>query len=110
MSSSNSLLKTEKYLHEKLTLDGSNYSQWATGFKMWASGIGLWPYVCGDELELSPPAPLTDPDQDIIQREKHDECVKVYKQHRLLALSALSTAIDAQNFVYLRDINNPHIA
>jgi hypothetical protein len=110
MSSSDSLPKTEKYPHEKLTLDGSNYSQWATGFKMWAGGIGLWPYVSGDELEPSPPAPLMDPDQNIIQREKHDERVKLYKQRRLLALSALSTAIDAQDFVYLRDIDDPHIA
>jgi hypothetical protein len=51
-----------------------------------------------------------DPDQNIIQREKHNERVKLYKQHRLLALSALSTAIDAQDFVYLRDIDDPHIA
>jgi hypothetical protein len=110
MSSSDSLPKTEKYPHEKLTLDGSNYSQWATGFKMWAGGIGLWSYVNGDEIEPSPPALLSDPDQNIIRKEKHDERVKVYKQRRLLALSALSTAIDAQDFVYLRDIDDPHIA
>ncbi|KAG2028911.1 hypothetical protein BDR03DRAFT_1057227 [Suillus americanus] len=110
MSSSDSLPKTEKYPHEKLTLDGSNYSQWATGFKMWAGGIGLWPYISGDELEPSPLAPLTDADQNIIRKEKHDERVKLYKQRRLLALSALSTAIDAQDFVYLCDIDDPHVA
>jgi hypothetical protein len=63
----------EKYLHKKLTLDGSNYSQWATGFKMWAGGIGLWPYVNGDEKEPSPPATLTDMDQNIICTEKHNK-------------------------------------
>ncbi|KAG1846631.1 hypothetical protein F4604DRAFT_1936295 [Suillus subluteus] len=110
MTSSDSLPKTEKYLHEKLTLDVSNYSQWATGFKMWAGGIGLWPYISGDEIAPSPPAPLTDPDQNILHQEKHDEWVKLYKQHRLLALSPLSTAIDAQDFVYLRDIDDPHVA
>ncbi|KAG2040825.1 hypothetical protein BDR03DRAFT_979692 [Suillus americanus] len=110
MSSSDSLQKTEKYPHKKLTLDGSNYSQWATGFKMWAGGIGLWSYISGDEKEPSPLAQLTDPDQNIIRKEKHDERVKLYKQRRLLALSALSTAIDAQDFVYLRDIDDPHIA
>jgi hypothetical protein len=73
----------EKYPHEKLTLDGSNYSQWATGFKMWAGGIGLWPYISGDELEPSPPALLTDADQNIICKEKHDERVKLYKQRQL---------------------------
>jgi hypothetical protein len=110
MTSSDSLPKTEKYPHEKLTLDGSNYSQWATGFKMWAGGIGLWSYVSGDEVEPSPPAQLTDSDQNILRKEKHDERVKLYRQRRLLALSALSTAIDAQDFVYLRDIDNPHLA
>jgi hypothetical protein len=109
MSSSDSLPKTEKYPHEKLTLDGSNYSQWATGFKMWAGGIGLWSYVNGDEIEPSPQALLSDPDQNIIHKEKHDEHVKVYKQRRLLALSALLTAIDAQDFVYLCNIDDPHL-
>ncbi|KAG2338163.1 hypothetical protein BDR05DRAFT_1004486 [Suillus weaverae] len=109
MSSSDSLLKMEKYLHEKLTLDGSNYSQWATSFKMWAGGIGLWPYISGDELGPSPLALLTDPDQNIIHKEKHDEQVKVHKQHRLLTLSALSMAIDAQDFVYLHDIDDPYV-
>ncbi|KAG0707160.1 hypothetical protein DFH29DRAFT_995221 [Suillus ampliporus] len=85
MSSSDTLPKTEKYPHEKLTLDGSNYSQWATGFKMWAGGIRLWSYVSGDEIDPSPPALLTDPDQNIICKEKHD-------------------------FVYLCDIDDPHIA
>jgi hypothetical protein len=80
MSSSDSLPKTEKYPHEKLTFNGSNYSQWATGFKMWAGGIGLWSYVNGDEKEPSPPALLTDVDQNIICKEKHDEKVKLYKQ------------------------------
>jgi transposase InsO family protein len=110
MTSSDSLPKTEKYPHKKLTLDGSNYSQWATGFKMWAGGIGLWSYISGDELEPSPPASLTDVDQNILRKEKHEERVKLYKQRRLLALSALSTAIDAQDFVYLCDIDDPHIA
>jgi hypothetical protein len=95
MSFSDSLPKTEKYPHEKLALDGSNYSQWATGFKMWAGGIGLWSYISGDELEPSPPAPLTDADENILHKEKHDKWVKLYKQRRLLALSALSMAIDA---------------
>jgi hypothetical protein len=107
--SSDSLPKTEKYPHEKLTLDGSNYSQWATGFKMWAGGLGLWPYINGDEKEPSPPAPLSDPDQNVLRKEKHDEHVKLYKQHRLLALSALFTAIDAQDFIYLRDMEDPNI-
>jgi hypothetical protein len=110
MSSSDSLPKTEKYPHEKLTLDGSNYSQWATGFKMWAGSIGLWPYVNGDEKEPSPPATLTDMDQNIIRTEKHDERVRVYKQRQLLALSALSMAIDVQDFIYLCDIDDPHVA
>lgn len=109
MSSSDSLPKTEKYPHEKLALDGSNYSQWATGFKMWAGGLGLWPYINGDEKEPSPPAQLNDADQNILRKEKHDERVKLFKQRRLLALSALSTAIDAQDFVYLRDAEDPHI-
>ncbi|KAG2086456.1 uncharacterized protein F5147DRAFT_781626 [Suillus discolor] len=108
-TSSDTLPKTEKYPHEKLTLDGSNYSQWATGFKMWAGGLGLWPYISGDEKEPSPPAQLTDPDQNILRKEKHDECVRLYKQRRLLALSALSTAIDAQDFVYLCDTEDPNI-
>jgi hypothetical protein len=80
MSSSDSLPKTKKYPHEKLTLNGSNYSQWATGFKMWAGGIGLWSHVNGDEIEPSPLALLSDPDQNIIRKEKHDKHVKVYKQ------------------------------
>ncbi|KAG1848655.1 hypothetical protein F4604DRAFT_1935219 [Suillus subluteus] len=108
-SSSDSLPKTEKYLYKKLTLDSSNYSQWATGFKMWASGLGLWPFISGDEKLPSPPAQLTDPDQNILRTEKYDECVKLYKQRRLLALSALSTAIDAQDFIYLRDTEDPNI-
>ncbi|KAG2032933.1 hypothetical protein BDR03DRAFT_1014785 [Suillus americanus] len=87
MSSSNSLQKTEKYPHKKLTLDGSNYSQWATGFKMWAGGIGLWSYVNGDKKELSPPAILTDADQNIICKEKHD------KQSDLAALSIASMTV-----------------
>ncbi|KAG1870311.1 hypothetical protein F4604DRAFT_1526707, partial [Suillus subluteus] len=91
-------------------LDGSNYSQWATGFKMWSGGIGLWPYVNGDEKEPSPPATLMDADQNIIRTEKHGERVQVYKQRRLLALSAMSTAIDVQDFVHLRDIDDPHVA
>ncbi|KAG2031804.1 hypothetical protein BDR03DRAFT_1015767 [Suillus americanus] len=94
MSSFDSLQKMEKYPHKKLTLDGSNYSQWATGFKMWASGIGLWSYVNSDKKEPSPPAILTDADQNIICKEKHNERVKVYKQY----------------FVYLRDIDDLHIA
>jgi transposase InsO family protein len=110
MTSNDSLPKTEKYPHEKLTLDGSNYSQWATGFKMWSGGIGLWPYVNGDEKEPSPPAKLADADQNIIRTEKHDERVRVHKQRQLLSLSALSTAIDAQDFVHLRDIDDPHVA
>ncbi|KAG2357523.1 hypothetical protein BDR07DRAFT_1490613 [Suillus spraguei] len=110
MSSSNSLPKTEKYLHEKLTLDGSNYSQWATSFKMWAGGIGLWSYISGDEIQPSPPALLSDPYQNIICKEKHDEHVKIYKQRQLLALSALSTAMDAQDLVYLCDIDDTHVA
>jgi transposase InsO family protein len=104
---SDTLPKMEKYPHEKLSLDGSNYSQWATGFKMWAGGLSLWSYISGEEQEPSPPAPLSDPDQNIIRNEKHAEKVKVFKQRRLLALSALSTAIDAQDFVYLRDVNDP---
>jgi transposase InsO family protein len=108
MSSSDTLPKTEKYPHEKLSLDGSNYSQWATGFKMWAGGLGLWSYISGEEQEPSPPAPLSDADQNIIRQEKHQERVKIFKQRRLLALSALSTAIDAQDFVYLRDVADPH--
>jgi hypothetical protein len=104
---SDTLPKTEKYPHEKLSLDGSNYSQWATGFKMWAGGLGIWSYISGEEQEPSPPAPLSDPDQNIIRNEKHAEKVKIFKQRRLLALSALSTAIDAQDFVYLRDVNDP---
>jgi hypothetical protein len=103
MTSSDSLPKTEKYLHKKLTLDGSNYSQWATGFKMWAGGLSLWLYISGDETEPSPPAQLSDPDQNILRQEKYVEHLHLYKQHRLLALSALSTAIDAQDFIYLRD-------
>ncbi|KAG1847708.1 hypothetical protein F4604DRAFT_1935758 [Suillus subluteus] len=108
-SSSDSLPKTEKYLYKKLTLDGSNYSQWATGLKMWAGGLGLWPFISGDEKLPSPPAQLTDPDQNILRTEKYDKCVKLYKQRRLLALSALSTAIDAQDFIYLRDTEDPNI-
>jgi hypothetical protein len=34
----------------------------------------------------------------------------VFEQRRLLALSALSTAIDAQDFVYLCDADDPHTA
>jgi hypothetical protein len=34
--------------------------------------------------------------------------VNIFKQCRLLALSAISTAIDAQDFVYLRDVTDPH--
>ncbi|KAG0700627.1 hypothetical protein DFH29DRAFT_1000967 [Suillus ampliporus] len=77
-SSLDSLLKTEKYPHKKLTLDSSNYSQWATGFKMWAGGLGLWPYISGDEKEPSPPTKLSDPDQNILWKEKHDEHDFVY--------------------------------
>ncbi|KAG2035532.1 hypothetical protein BDR03DRAFT_983666 [Suillus americanus] len=68
-------------------------------------GIGLWPYVSGDEVEPSPPAQLTDPDQNILRKEKHDERVKLYEQRRLLALSALST-----DFVNLCDIDDLHVA
>jgi hypothetical protein len=88
---SDTLPKTEKYPHEKLNLDGLNYSQWATGFKMWAGGLGIWSYISGEEQEPSPPAPLSDSDQNIIRNEKHAEKVKIFKQRRLLALSALST-------------------
>lgn len=77
---------------------------------MWAGGIGLWSYISGDEIEPSPPAQLSDSDQNIIHKEKHDARVKLYKQRRLLALSALLTAIDAQDFVYLHDIDDPHTA
>ncbi|KAG2036221.1 hypothetical protein BDR03DRAFT_1011945 [Suillus americanus] len=88
-SSSDSVPKTEKYLHEMLALDGSNYSHWATGFKI-------------DEKEPSPPVPLSDPDQNVLRKEKYDEQVKLYKQRCLLALSALSTAIDTQDFKAIR--------
>jgi hypothetical protein len=107
-SSSDTLPKTEKYPHEKLMLDGSNYSQWATGFKMWAGRIGLWPYISGKKNEPMPPALLMDPDQNILCKEQHDERLQVYKLCRLLALSALSTAIDAQDFIYLCDTEDPH--
>jgi len=108
MSSSDTLTKTEKYPHEKLSLDGSNYSQWATGFKMWAGGLGLWPYISGDETEPSPPAQVSDPDQNIIRQEAHNTEVKKFKQRHLLALGTLSTAIDAEDFVYLPNVDDPH--
>jgi transposase InsO family protein len=75
---------------------------------MWAGGLGLWSYVSGEEKEPPSPVQLSDADQNIIRKEKHEERVKLYKQRRLLALSALSTAIDAQDFVYLRDTEDPH--
>jgi hypothetical protein len=76
---------------------------------MWAGGLGLWPYISGDETEPSPPAQLSDPDQNILRQEKYVEHLRLYKQHRLLALSALSTAIDAQDFIYLCDTKDPNV-
>ncbi|KAG2029859.1 hypothetical protein BDR03DRAFT_1017804 [Suillus americanus] len=76
---------------------------------MWAGRLGLWPYISGDEKEPSPPTLLTDPDQNILRKEKHYERVRLYKQCRLLALSALSTAIDAQDFVYLCDTEDLNV-
>lgn len=110
MLSSDTLPKPEKYPHEKLRLDGSNYFQWATEFKAWAGDLGLWPYINGDEQEPSPPTQLSesDPDRNIIRKEAHDVEAKKFKQRRLVALSALSTAIDIQDFVYLRDTDDPH--
>ncbi|KAG2159510.1 uncharacterized protein EDB93DRAFT_1245307 [Suillus bovinus] len=81
MPFSDSLSKTEKYLHEKLSLDGPNYSQWATGFKMWAGGLGLWPHINSNKKEPSPPASLSDPDQNILHQEKHAENMKMFKQY-----------------------------